>query len=376
MFFRIIGALNKETLLTPLQAGLPFYSSLPMLGWLLEKPVLIHAAGVGPLFSGEAEELTRLSFEVAALASVRDVESQALLTSLGLLTENVSVTADTAFRLIPDKQQAANVLASLPLDPQTPRMAVCLRGWEQADPAEEWQARVAEGLDAFIERTGCSLLFVPFHRLPGSALTDDTAAARSVIARMNHHDRTVLLESEHTPSVLAGLLANCDLTLGMRYHSVVFSALSGVPVVAIAYDDKVTHAMDDLGLGEFSLPIAGLSSERLLESLNAAWDRRIELRNLVEAGCNELKVRATGNRALVEKFVQIKMDASPMGSGRFFKQFSLNQARLLSEKIVALQDLNSQLASQQRENAELLERIAEKDAAPPQLCQTNRIDPA
>ncbi len=354
---------QKETLLTPLQAGLPFYSSLPMLGWLLEKPVLIHAAGVGPLFSPEAEELTRLSFELAALASVRDGESQVLLTSLGLPTDTFPITADPAFRLTPDRQQAAKVLATLPLNLQAPRMGVCLRGWEQAVPAEEWQAQAAEALDAFIERTGCGLLFVPFHCLPGSALTDDSAAARSVTTRMKHNEQTILLKGVHPPSVLAGLVAGCDLTLGMRYHSVVFSALSGVPVVALAYDDKVTHVMNDLGLGEFTLPIAGLSSEKLLESLNAAWDRRIELRNLVEAGCSELKLRATGNRTLVEKFVELKMDASPMGSGRFFKQFSLDQARLLSEKFVALQERNLQLAAQQRESAELLERIAEKDAA-------------
>lgn len=354
---------QKETLLTPLQAGLPFYSSLPMLGWLLEKPVLIHAAGVGPLFSEEAEELTRLSFKLAAVASVRDGESQALLKSLGLLAESIPVTADPAFRLIPDRQQAAKILANFPLDPQTPRMAVCLRGWDQAGPSEKWQAEVAETLDAFIERTGCSLLFIPFHCLPGSALTDDSAAARNVINQMKHNRQTILLEGAYTPSVLAGLLADCEITLGMRYHSVIFSALSGVPVAALAYDPKVTQVMKDLGLGEFSLPVAGLSSERLLESLNAVWDRRIELRKLVEAGCNELKVRAAGNRTLVEKFVRLKMDASPTDGSRFFKQFSLDQARLLSEKMVALQDLNQQLGSQQRENVKLLERIAEKDAA-------------
>lgn len=363
---------QKETLLTPLQAGLPFYSSLPVLGWLLEKPVLIHAAGVGPLFSPEAEELTRLSFELAALASVRDSESQALLLSLGLPAASIPITADPAFRLIPDKQQAANVLAALQLDPQTPRMAVCLRGWEQAGPVEEWQAQVAEALDVFIDRTGCSLLFIPFHCLPGSSLTDDSSAACSVISRMNRQAQAVVLEGVHAPSVLAGLLADCDLTLGMRYHSVVFSAIAGVPMVALAYDDKVTHVMDDLGLGEFSLPIAGLSSERLLERLNIAWDRRIELRNLVEAGCSEMKLRATGNRALVKKFVELKMDTSPVGSSRFFKRFSLDQARLLSEKIVALRELTRQLASQQHENLILLERIAEKDAA--LHSRTNRIE--
>jgi polysaccharide pyruvyl transferase CsaB len=354
---------QTETLLTPWQAGLPFYSSLPMLGWLLEKPVLIHAAGVGPLFSKEAEELTRLSFDLAALASVRDAESQVLLSSLGLPATSVPITADPAFRLTPDRQQAAKVLADFPLDPQSPRMVVCLRGWEQAGPIEKWQAEVASALDAFIERTGCSLLFIPFHCLPGSALTDDSLAARSVISRMNHQAQAVVLEGAYPPSVLAGLLADCDLTLGMRYHSVIFSALSGVPVAALAYDPKVTQVMKDLGMGEFSLTLAGLSCERLLECLNVVWDSRDELRNRVDSGCGKLIRLAAENQTLLEKFVQLEENKSSKAPGRFIKTFSLGQVRLLSEKIAALEVLHGQLDSQQHENQELLGRIAEKDAA-------------
>lgn len=108
--FQDYWGVSKDTLLTPLHAGIPFYSSLPLLGYLLEKPVLIHAAGVGPLFSREAEELTCLSFELATLGSVRDAESQALLASLGLPLDDILITADPAFKLTPDRQQAANVL--------------------------------------------------------------------------------------------------------------------------------------------------------------------------------------------------------------------------------------------------------------------------
>ncbi len=64
----------KHTLLTSEQAGLPFYSSLPILGHLLDKPVLIYAVGAGPFLSPEAKELTRLSFEIATISTVRDRE--------------------------------------------------------------------------------------------------------------------------------------------------------------------------------------------------------------------------------------------------------------------------------------------------------------
>ncbi|HUJ77127.1 MAG TPA: polysaccharide pyruvyl transferase family protein, partial [bacterium] len=59
-------------LLTPQQAGIPFYSSFPLLSSLLEKPMMVYAAGVGPLRSEGGKELTRLAFELASTATVRD----------------------------------------------------------------------------------------------------------------------------------------------------------------------------------------------------------------------------------------------------------------------------------------------------------------
>ncbi len=70
--------------LTPFQWGIPFYHSLGMLAVLYQKPFMIYSVGVGPLVSEEGKRLTRWTFELADIATVRDPESKELLVSLGI----------------------------------------------------------------------------------------------------------------------------------------------------------------------------------------------------------------------------------------------------------------------------------------------------
>jgi len=101
---------QANTLLTAKHAGIPFFSGFPLLAWLLDKPCMIYAAGVGPLFSDEGKELTRLAFELVDVATVRDAESRQILQTLGLSVDKIRVTADPAFNLPIDEAGARTVL--------------------------------------------------------------------------------------------------------------------------------------------------------------------------------------------------------------------------------------------------------------------------
>ncbi len=139
---------DKNTLLTGDHAGIPFYSCLPLLGWLLEKPVLLYAVGVGPLFSPAAKELTRLSFALATSATVRDLESQELLISLGVLPSKIRVSADSAFSLAANTNKAKKILQQAALNTNKPVVGICLRNWEVPGSQNDWQGAVANALDA------------------------------------------------------------------------------------------------------------------------------------------------------------------------------------------------------------------------------------
>src|SRR6185369_5141968 len=54
---------------------------------------------------------------------------------------------------------------------------------------------------------------------------------------------------------LSGLVA-------MRLHALIFGAIAGVPLLALAYDPKVTQLMSRLGQEASCIPLAELQSNR------------------------------------------------------------------------------------------------------------------
>jgi len=60
-------------------------------------------------------------------------------------------------------------------------------------------------------------------------------------------EEAYILEKELPVQSLLGVFANLDLVLGMRLHSLIFAAASGVPAVGICYDPKVEGFLKQVG---------------------------------------------------------------------------------------------------------------------------------
>jgi polysaccharide pyruvyl transferase CsaB len=335
-----------DSILTRRHAGIPFYAGFPLLAVLTGRPCMIYAAGVGPLHSEEGRRLTRAAFEAAGVATVRDAASRDLLEAVGVT--GVRVTADPAFNLRPDLDRARTILAGLCPEPPAPRIAVCLRNWIEDDRWAGWEDQVARGLDAFIERTGAFVVFVPFQALMDYVLTDDVAAARRVMDRMARSQRVVSVPDGHDPETVAGILAGCDLVVGMRLHALLFAASAGVPAVGLAYDTKVTSLMADLGLAEYALTLDAASD--LGARMATALARREAIRDALGATTARLRERAAQNAALALS----QLDAprpSCTPTAQWVSIFALRQARHLAEQEAHADELSARILDREEQLA-------------------------
>ncbi|HEY3204021.1 MAG TPA: polysaccharide pyruvyl transferase family protein [Thermoanaerobaculia bacterium] len=283
---------DPGALLTPRHGGISFYAGPAVLAALARKPLALFGLGFGPLESVHARRFTRAVGEAACHISVRDEGSRALLVSAGLESSRIAVSADPAFTLSFEKIYPEDVLAGAGVEPRPPVVGVALRNWSiGVDPAF-WEREVATALDLFVERTGGTLLFVPFERSPWAS-ADDFDLAPRIRKRLRHADRAATLTELRHPAETAGLLAGCDLVLGMRLHSLIFAAAGGVPLVGLAYDPKVGSFFERVGASDMVIPLADVTARDLLnlmaQGLEKRDDRRLgllgasaELRRLAE----------------------------------------------------------------------------------------------
>ncbi len=268
-----------EDILTPRHKGINYFSCFPILALLHEKPLVLFSLGVGPLITDHGKKLTQLAFENANLASVRDGLSRELLGSLGIDIENVLISPDPAFGLQPAFDGGNTMLSKLTGENISgPVLGVCLRHWEYEVSPLDWQEKVAKALDIFISTTRCKVVFLPFQNPPELNSSNDLLTARRIIKKMQYAKNVHLLSNAASPGLIAGIIAQCDVILGMRLHSLIFSIKAGVPAVALSYDEKVDQLMGHFEMKDYLLSIKDLSAQGLAATLQRAIQNSDEIK--------------------------------------------------------------------------------------------------
>lgn len=268
---------DPATLLTPSHYGISFYAGPAVLAALAGKPLALLAVGFGPLESAKARRMVRGVCEAASLLSVRDSRSRDLLIACGVDPSRVRLSADAAFALRAERVDPAGLLREAGVEPRAPIVGVALRPWALNVDPERWEKETAGALDRLLEKTGGSLIFVPFQRSSRSD-EDDAGAALRVQRRLRTHERTIVLSRPRGPSETAGLLAQCDLVVAMRLHAAIFAISGSTPVAGIAYDPKVEALFERAGLSSLVEPLPQLSGWSLQARMESALEGGESLR--------------------------------------------------------------------------------------------------
>ena len=95
----------------------------------------------------------------------------------------------------------------------------------------------------------------------------DVAIGREMAARI----KTPAYASElhHSIEELRGMLAQSELVVGMRLHSLIFAASLGTPIVGISYDVKVDSFIKDSG-AKYLIRLEKLTAEDLIRCIDGA----------------------------------------------------------------------------------------------------------
>jgi polysaccharide pyruvyl transferase CsaB len=334
--FHDYWGVEETTFLTRHPFGITYYNSFPTLAVLLKKPCMLYAIGVGPLLTPLGRSFTKIAFEQADIATVRDIESKDLLISLGIEPNKVVVTADPAFSLpsmtpSDGSHLLRRYIRSFPVP--SPIVGVVVREWDFGIDPDIWEREVSTALDLFIEKYGGTVLFVPFQQVE-EFLTNDMGVAKRISGHMAYSSHVQILEEKLLPEELIGILGACDLILGMRLHSLIFGVKGAVPVVGLSYDPKVDHFMRVIGSSDYVLDLTTIKPETLFELLgNCLLDRQILSRQLAEIR-DPLTQKAQENAKLAVRLLEghppLKSHLSTPVS-EFIKHTAVEQARKIDE---------------------------------------------
>jgi len=262
----------------------PYYLAICALALLHRRPVMWYAQGIGPVQRPFSRWLVRWIGNRVAAITLRDVESAGTLAEIGVRRPPLTVTADAAFALAPgDSERGMALLRAAGVPDGMPLVGVSLRPWPHAP---NFERVLAGALDRLAAELGGAVVFLPMQ------LPQDERMAQAVRQQMQAPNWSLGGDLNYRQAL--DVISSLDLLVGLRYHALVFAAMSGVPVVGLSYDPKNDSFLAQLGLSAAGSP-SDLDREVLLTAARRALTDREAMRQSLLARAAELAQRSQEN---------------------------------------------------------------------------------
>ena len=231
----------------------------------LGRQVALHGIGIDPGLPAVTAAVLRQLARRATQIQVRDRRSAALLRAWGV---EAAVGPDLSAWL-PAASSAVGTVAlrGARLDPRQPIIGLSLTAVNQAVARAVINA-VVETMDAMPEVQFC---FIPMSQHPFVADHNDLLLARRLAARQ---PRMGILEGLLPPATVMAVYDHLSAVVGMRYHSLLFAARAGVPLLPIVYADKCRTWLAEHGQDPIE-PEAAALIERLTVAIAARSTPRV-----------------------------------------------------------------------------------------------------
>ena len=241
---------------------------------------VIAGCGVGPAHWFVTRWAVRALLELADIVVLRDRDSKDLLDSWHMDSQKVEVGLDPAINYV--------ARLALPLrvkEGRGPVLGVAVRDWPRKfgrslDQAA-FEARRSElarlwasVCDGFLRQHGGQVKLVPMHTLHIG--DDDRWFQARVRALAAEKDSIRQLTGSYSAEDIAEEIRDCDVFLGMRYHSILFAAALGVPTVAVDYSrgGKVAAFGRRVLPPESVFDVATLEASQIIGALGRALGMR------------------------------------------------------------------------------------------------------
>lgn len=275
-----------------------FYGAQLVLAHLCGVKVLIYAQGLGPLNRYMSELLTKQTWKLADLVSVRDEQSKQIAAAWEVTAD---LTADPVWLL--QKTTLAQENASLKLIQSVkglhPIIGISLRPSKNfgEDHLKLLPKVLAQSLppDAFF-------LMLPLQHDSDYPLL---LSLSEQLAKLGRQCAIFEGEGDILPSQWLGLIENLDVLIGMRFHALLMALKSGKPTVGLAYDPKVTSLINAFRQPLISLENKGAEEKLWADTITSAFQNRLELGTLASMHAENMKEMSCRNAKNIAKILDL-----------------------------------------------------------------------
>lgn len=244
--------------------SVPYYLGLIFLAIIFDMKTIFFAQGVGPVQNKFYRFLIKKILNKVDYLSVRDKESKKLLEKIGIPKGKINIVDDPVFGLIncePGINRKNN-------GPQ--KIGVSVRNWHN----NSYLGPLSEFLNRLGMNNNISITIIPFHQ------GEDIKISKKLQGMLKVNSRV----SKYTDDLkkLNELYDNLDLFIGVRLHSLIFSAVNCIPFIGISYDPKTDSLIEEMGYQK-EIRTEDISVEKIEKTYRKICDNRNEIKEKIRS---------------------------------------------------------------------------------------------
>lgn len=224
------------------------------------------AVGVENIRFPRTKTVLKQVLDQVDLLTVRDEDSKILLKNIEV-EKDIIVTNDPAIILAEGKTREA------PGKVHPLKVIVCVRHWYDrgffvTDPEknENLVNTLSRALDFLLDNYNARIDFIPMRTVP---YDDDREMAKEIVKHMKSKGKASAKLNAYSPSVdeFIRTADQSTLIIGMRLHSLILGAASGIPIIGLEYMPKVKAFMESIAMQEFSHNLEDITASALINTI-------------------------------------------------------------------------------------------------------------
>ena len=247
--------------------------------------VMLYSNGIGPLRSKNNIKRAEKVLNDVDIITLRDPQSKEVLESIGVTKPQTLISADPVFGIENfSPVRGREILDSFGIKSDTRLLGVSVRRTRNTNP--DFERAVAKMCDYASEKYGCMAVFMPMQT------NKDEQISRNIMSRMQ--SKSVIIDKRLSVEDMISVSSALDACIGMRLHSLIYSAIGNVPLIGISYDPKIKSFMDYISQ-QLCADIASLDETMALKLVDDLFGDYDAIKQRLSGSYNQLKKKAAEN---------------------------------------------------------------------------------
>lgn len=272
-------------------------------------PVVLYNASLGPIKSALGKWCFHKVIESMDLLIVRDTVSIEVLRNLNIQRNDIKVGADCALNTpLPGPERMAEIKNKEGiLQDGHPYISINVNDYVDAFVKgtgnkrlgrEGFTELIAEVVDKVIEEISARIIFVVTQVL-------DIRIVNEVIEKMQNSEKVKIITNKiYSHNELSGVLAEVDMHVGMRTHSLILATASCTPSISIVYRPKNRGYMRTIEQEDRSIEIDhSFNSKNLYNLIHKTWKEKDKIKHQLGSIVEREKKKAKSSAFLLGTYL-------------------------------------------------------------------------